>query len=114
MHAAPDLLVEAMLRTDGRARAALWQSVVEGNYADEVALVSDLAKPLAIVHGEDDQLVNLAYIKGLNIPTLWRGGVQVVANAGHAPHWEQPERFNHLLEEFVEECTVAALAPFPS
>lgn len=110
----PDLLVEDMLRTDGRARAALWQSVVEGNYADEVALVTDLAKPLAIVHGEDDQLVNLAYIKGLNIPTLWRGSVQVVANAGHAPHWEQPERFNHLLEEFVEECTVAASAPFPS
>lgn len=42
-----------MLSTDGRARAALWQSVAEeGNYADEVTVAANLNKPLAIVHGK--------------------------------------------------------------
>jgi pimeloyl-ACP methyl ester carboxylesterase len=108
----PDFFAEAMLSTDGRARTALWQSVAEGSYADEVTVASNLSKPLAIVHGEADCLVNLAYIRQLSMPTLWRGEVQVIENAGHAPHWEQPERFNRLVEEFAEECAAATSVPF--
>jgi pimeloyl-ACP methyl ester carboxylesterase len=100
----PDFFAEAMLSTDGRARAALWQSVAEGSYTDEVTVAANLSKPLAIVHGEADSLFNPAYIKGLSIPTLWRGEVQMVPDAGHAPHWEQPERFNRLLAEFAADC----------
>ncbi len=99
----PDFFAEAMLRTDGRARVALWQSVAEGSYADEVGVAANLNKPLAIVHGEADCLVNPAYIQQLSMPTLWRDEVQVIENAGHAPHWEQPERFNRLLEDFAED-----------
>ena len=95
----PDFFAEAMLSTDGRARAALWQSVAEGKYTDEVTVAANLSKPLAIVHGDADALVNLAYIKGLGIPSLWRGEVQMVPDAGHAPHWEQPEAFNKLLKQ---------------
>lgn len=99
----PELLIEDMLRTDGRAREALWQSVMDGNYSDEAEIVAHLARPLAIVHGKDDQLVNLVYIKSLSIPALWRGEVQVIESAGHVPHWEQPDRFNQLVMTFIEE-----------
>lgn len=95
---------EDMRRTQGMARQALGMSVGEGNYTDEVTVVANLDKPLAIVHGELDPLINLSYIKGLDIPTLWRGGIQIIADAGHTPQWEQPERFNRLLLEFVEDC----------
>ena len=44
----------------------------EGNYQDEVEVVANLKKPLAIVHGEKDGLASLSYLKGVNIPTLWR------------------------------------------
>lgn len=101
---APGIFTEAIMKTDGRARALLLQSLLEGNYSDEVALVGNLARPLAIIHGEADQFVNPAYIQQLQIPTLWRGATQVIADAGHAPQWEQPERFNRLLEEFATEC----------
>jgi pimeloyl-ACP methyl ester carboxylesterase len=101
----PEFFVEDMRRADGRARETLGVSAGEGNYADEVKVVVELKKPLAIVHGEKDPLANISYIRGLNMPTLWRGSIQIIPDAGHSPHWEQPEMFNSLLAEFVKDCT---------
>ncbi len=91
-------------RTDPLARASLAEGLRPGGYEDELNIVANLRLPIAIVHGEGEQLVNGDYLKGLTAPTLWRGSVQLIADAGHAPHWEQPSRFNALLEEFALEC----------
>jgi pimeloyl-ACP methyl ester carboxylesterase len=100
----PEFFLEDMKRSDGRAREAVGISIGQGNYADEVKIVAGLTKPLAVVHGEQDSLVDLSYIKSLSMPTLWRSGVQVVPDAGHTPQWEQPERFNNLLMDFIKDC----------
>jgi len=100
----PDFFFEDMRRTDGRAREALGISIGAGNYSDEVKVVAHLNKPLAIVQGEHDSIASLPYIKGLSIPTLWRGEIQMILDAGHTPQWEQPEKFNNLLMEFIEAC----------
>ena len=42
------------------------------------------------------------YISGLKMPTLWRGAIQFIPDAGHTPNWEQPEAFNALLEAFIQ------------
>jgi pimeloyl-ACP methyl ester carboxylesterase len=99
----PDLFKEDVRRTDGQARSNLIRSVQLGKYRDQVNVVAYLRKPLAIVHGEEDQIVNAAYISKLAIPTLWRGELQIIKGAGHAPNWEQPEQFNAVLEEFIED-----------
>lgn len=103
---APPSFCEAMLNTDGRARHLLGASLNAMNYTDEVQIVANMRSPLAIVHGAEDQFVNLDYLKGLTVPSLWRGAVQVIGGAGHAPQWEQPERFNALLAEFVADTGV--------
>lgn len=90
-------------RTDRQVRSILGQSIVAGNYQDEVEIVSRLTRPLGILHGEQDQLINRAYIEALTIPTLWRGAVQLIPEAGHSPQWEQPARFNTRLKIFIEE-----------
>ncbi len=90
-----------ILRTDGNARAGLAASIKPNGYQDEVQIVAHLTRPLAILHGESDQLVSAPYIRGLTMPTLWRKQIQVIPGAGHAPHWEQPEKFNALLEAFI-------------
>jgi len=95
--------VHDIQHTDGNARAGLAASIQPGGYQDEVEIVANLSIPLAILHGAKEQLVNADYIRGLTMPTLWRGEVQLVEGAGHAPHWEQPEAFNELLEAFIEE-----------
>lgn len=90
--------------SDGRARAGLAASIAPGGYLDEVEIVQKLQKPLAIVQGEEEQLVSLPYLQSLSIPKLWRGAVQVIKDAGHAPQWEQSESFNSLLAAFIVDA----------
>jgi pimeloyl-ACP methyl ester carboxylesterase len=95
-------------RTDGNARLALAASIQSGSYRDELAIVANLSVPLAILQGEQEQLINGAYLNALHAPTLWRAAVQPVADAGHAVHWERPERFNAMLEVFAWHCQYRA------
>jgi pimeloyl-ACP methyl ester carboxylesterase len=92
-----------ILATDGAARAGLLASIGEGRFADELAVVARLRQPLAILHGEGEQLVSLDYLRSLTIPGLWRGEVQLIAGAGHAPHQETPEQFADLVEQFISD-----------
>jgi pimeloyl-ACP methyl ester carboxylesterase len=94
-------IVADVLRTDGAARAGLGASLAEGRYADEIAIATALAKPLAILHGEGEQLISLDYLRTLSIPTLWRGELQLIPGAGHAPHLETPDQFTSLLTDFL-------------
>ena len=96
-------VVEQITASDGRARELLGASIAAGNYTDEIAVVAGLNIPVAVMHGEKDRLISLPYLKRLPIPRLWRGEIQVIPDAGHAPHWEQPERFNSVLMQFIAE-----------
>ncbi len=100
-----DDFVADILRTDGDARANLLASVGEGRFTDEIAIVAALQRPLAILQGEGEQLVSLDYINKLTIPSLWRGAVQLIPDAGHAPHQEAPEAFTALLTQFIADLT---------
>lgn len=101
----PPFFLEDALRTDGRARAAVAASIAPGGYRDEVVVLGGLRTPIAILHGAEDQLVSAAYLSSLAAPTLWRGAVQSLVGAGHAPQWERPEAFDALVTAFVEETT---------
>ncbi|MDY7105381.1 MAG: alpha/beta hydrolase [Actinomycetota bacterium] len=98
-----DAAVEDILRTDGRARAGLAATVAEGGMADELAIVKGLDVPLAVLTGAEEQLVNRAYLEALDAPSLWHGKVHVIDGAGHAPHLEQPDVFDAILDNFMEE-----------
>ncbi len=99
----PAFFVEDVLRADGRARKFLAASLAPGGFRDEAAVVRDLKAPLAVLHGAEEQLVNHAYFASLAMPTLWRGAVQIIPGAGHAPQWETPQAFDALLAAFIEE-----------
>jgi len=100
----PESFMADIRRTDERARQTMGESLGEpGGYKDELEIVGNLSVPLAILHGEHEQLVNGAYLNTLSIPTLWREEVQIIHKAGHALHWEKAEPFNALLEAFITE-----------
>lgn len=94
--------VEDILATDPNAREGLAMSI-SGEFVDEVELVARMHRPLAILHGAEEQLVGLDYIRSLSMPTLWRGEIQVIAGAGHSPHVETPDVFNALVADFCGE-----------
>ena len=98
-----DEFVADILHTDGAARAGLAASIGEGRFADELAIAGALRQPLAIAQGENEQLVNLDYLQQLSIPALWRGAVQIVAAAGHAPQEEATQDFASLLDQFIAD-----------
>ena len=97
----PPFFLEDVLRADGRARKFLAASLAPGGFRDQVAVVRDLKSPLAVLHGAEEQLVNGAYFASLAMPTLWRGAVQIIPGAGHAPQWETPQAFDALLAAFI-------------
>jgi pimeloyl-ACP methyl ester carboxylesterase len=99
----PPFYLKDALRTDGRARSGLGAATQDGLYRDEVAIVHDLKVPLAVLHGGDEQLVNGQYFGSVAMPSLWRGAVQLIPYAGHAPQWETPKTFDALIDAFVEE-----------
>jgi hypothetical protein len=72
-------------RTDGHARGNLGASIRLGEARDECKAARDLKVPLAVLHGEAEQLVNGLYLGSVAMPTLWRGAVQTILEAGHAP-----------------------------
>ena len=98
-----DDFVADILRTDGAAREGLLASIGEGRFADEISIVAALRPPLAILQGDGEQLVSLSYLQQLTAPSLWRGAVQIIAGAGHAPHQEAPAQFAGLLEQFIAD-----------
>ena len=100
----PSFVIEDYQRTDGRARAQVAASIAPNGYLDEARVVARLTRPLAVLHGAQEQLVNGAYFADLEMPTLWRGAVQTIAAAGHSPQWEDAETFDALIEAFAEDC----------
>jgi pimeloyl-ACP methyl ester carboxylesterase len=99
----PPFFLDDVLRTDGRARSNLGASFITGAARDEGAVVRDLKVPLAVLHGDEEQLVNGRYFGSVAMPTLWREAVQMIPDAGHTPQWETPQVFDALIEAFVEE-----------
>jgi pimeloyl-ACP methyl ester carboxylesterase len=98
-----DGFVADILATDGAARAGVLASIQAGRFADEVDIVAHLTQPIAVLHGQEEQLINLAYLRGLTMPTLWRHAVQVVPGAGHAPQVEAPREFAGILTDFLTD-----------
>ncbi len=99
----PPFLAEDIRKSDKLIRACLEKVITQREHKDEVSVVADLKIPLAVVVGADDQIVRESYLRSLRMPSLWRGDIQVIPDAGHIPQWEQAEKLNRLLEEFITE-----------
>ncbi len=82
---------------DPESMALLWAAMVEADYR---GLLPDMPVPTLIVYGERSQLYRPAAAHALAaaIP----GARTIGVAAGHAPHLEQPETFNRIIEQFAD------------
>ncbi|HEY4067212.1 MAG TPA: alpha/beta hydrolase [Burkholderiaceae bacterium] len=110
----PAWLPEDIRRSDGRFRAMLAASLGSVGLGDEVVITRELRQPLAVLHGAHDRVVNAGYIAALTLPTLWRGALQTLPQAGHMPQWEDSASFDALLQAFVEDCAKPTRARAPT
>lgn len=94
-------LLEDIRRTDGNARRYMFDNALRGVGVDQRSVAEMAAKPLCVVHGENEPFVRLSYLRSIRYRTLWGERVHVIAGAGHAPHWQAPAAFNEILEGFL-------------
>jgi pimeloyl-ACP methyl ester carboxylesterase len=99
------VLREAVARTDGRARHLMIAKFLKDEGADQAAIVKGKTPPLAVVNGADEPFVNVDYLDTIPFSNLWEGRTIKLANSGHAPFWDSPERFNPILERFLKSLS---------
>lgn len=93
-------LKEMILNTDGNTRLNLGASIGKGQFKNEKEFISKTNVPICILHGSQDRLVNLEYLKSLSIPKLWNNQIAVLENVGHVPQMESADKFNTLITDF--------------
>lgn len=97
--------LESIRRADGRVRTAVSRSLMRGEGVDQKYAVEHAPVPVAMVNGQQESVARLGYIAALDYNTLWRNACHVISNAGHAPHWDQPDIFNRLMAEFTADVS---------
>jgi len=92
-------------RTEAGWADAYGAYLASGGYACRVGppLIRTVAQPTLVIWGAQDPILPLtdAYSFRRDLPKCV--GVREVANAGHTPHLDDPERVTALLREFVED-----------
>lgn len=102
-HLLADIL-EQIKSTDGNARSCLLQNIGAGDLQNETDIVKNLKLPLAILHGENDSVINPNYYQLLQYANLWENKIHIISESGHSPQMEQPERFNEILLRFCRHA----------
>lgn len=97
----PECVDDLLVRADGLVRKHFFQSMMAGKGADQQAAVTNADVPVAIVNGENEPFVRRSHVEAIAYGNLWRGEIETVINAGHAPFLEQPDTFNILLDRFA-------------
>jgi pimeloyl-ACP methyl ester carboxylesterase len=93
-------------RNDPETMAAIWESLVD---QDMRPVIAGIRQPTLVVHGGRSQLYGEDTAAHL-AATLPDAKVLRFEASGHAPHLEEPERFNRALAEFVGRLSRADLS----
>lgn len=101
---APMFALEGLGQADGRARRIFVESFLAGQGADPRPLLDQGARPVGLLIGELDPLVDPAFLAGAGV---WRAQPVVIRGAGHAPFWEAPDAFNAALLAFLRDAARA-------
>jgi pimeloyl-ACP methyl ester carboxylesterase len=96
-------LIEAIHRTDPRARGGLFRSLLRSEGHDQKQVVARAPIPISVVNGSEEPFARLAYLAGLPYADLWDERCHVIENAGHSPFLSRPHAFNPLLERFLDD-----------
>ncbi|MGQ0661222.1 alpha/beta fold hydrolase [Sphingosinicella sp.] len=94
------------VRNDPAAMAAVWGSLVD---QDLRALIAGIRQPTLVVHGGQSQLYGDDTTAHL-VATLPDARALRFEQSGHAPHLEEPERFNRALADFAGRLSRAGLS----
>lgn len=70
---------------------------------DSNALLTSIAKPVLIIHGNDDQLIDVSEAQRMHQATP-ASELVIIEQAGHLLNLEQPSAFNLAVGQFIKRC----------
>jgi pimeloyl-ACP methyl ester carboxylesterase len=76
---------------------------------DNDDLLPTLRKPVLIVHGDHDAIVNPAVVNQ-HTASLPHAEVAIMPNVGHVPFWDDAPAFNGRLRTFCERLELQAVS----
>ncbi len=103
---AADPWENAVVRTDGRARSTLFESLAAMPPRRQRELAEQCPVPIAMIVGSDEQFADPDYIVSVDYRTLWSGEVQLFEGCGHAPQIHAADQFNDILKRFLTDVGV--------
>lgn len=95
------LFMTILEKSDPRAREAIFSSVGELNYSDEVRAVEEGPFETAVLNCLEDKIVSSSYMRELELKNLWTGRTLPIIG-GHTAHYEEPQKFNESLLNYVQ------------
>ncbi|MEM7335167.1 MAG: alpha/beta fold hydrolase, partial [Chloroflexota bacterium] len=69
---------------------------------DSLESLAKIDIPTLIIHGSEDQIVPVSEAEAMN-DAMPNARLYVIPDAGHMPHLEQPDTYNDVLIDFLEE-----------
>jgi pimeloyl-ACP methyl ester carboxylesterase len=102
-------MYEDAKNTDGRARMVMERNFVgkqeqSAKGVDQRKSVETEDVLIAVVNGAEEQFVSLKYLEDIKWKNLWRNECMKLEGLHHAPFWEDPEWFEKILVEFLEDA----------
>lgn len=95
-----DLLVAEVLKVPAR----VWQQTLGSLLTyDDTAELSRIAVPTRLIWGDADDLVTAAAQQAL-MGMIPSASLSVYVGSGHAPRWDEPDRFAAEVEAFAIDC----------
>ncbi len=104
----PKMLHSAM-KTDGRARACMFKSIITNQSVDEVETLKNVKIPVLLLGGQEDAFVNYDYVKEIQWSSLVE--TQIIEREDHSFVWNNSKLFNtlmmkHLSKNHTNQATI--------
>ncbi len=98
----PQWNIKIIKQSDPLTRAYILTPIMSGDYDDQFIALKQLDIPVAVFHGQNEQLVNIDYLQKTIVPKQWKNKIHVIENGGHMFFFENATYFNSQLERFVK------------
>ncbi|NVJ00714.1 alpha/beta hydrolase [Myxococcus sp. AM009] len=101
----PASYINTLVSESSKVPARVWQDALDGMLAeDHSARLNRIRVPVLVVGGDQDGFFPVADQRAL-VNALPDAEFKLYPNTGHAPHAEQPRRFNQDVHRFLRDVT---------
>ena len=95
-----ELFYSELKKTDSKFRELLLPSLEKIIPKNQIEIIKKTNVPITIINGENDEIMNLDYIKAVPFKNLWQNKLFFIPKTKHYPFIENPDIFNKYLIDF--------------